>query len=371
MIYILLISTLILFSFLEVCGLKKQQALQIFAGLSTVLILFAGLRYHTGSDWSTYIRFFNSASNTVHFESGYYILNRMFKWIFNDYYVMQFAITAFVGIVFFKFIIRHSPYPIVTLTLFVALFFSDILMAQVRQSIALAIVVLSTKYIFKRKMIPFLCVIAIASSFHISAIVATPLYFLTKKWSYGLPIVLILGAQAFYFFPEVLLSLVKFITPALPGRLANIATMYANNNAFGQKAMFGAGLFYLVQLGLALWIVIFIRPTDKRMSFFINALTIAVMIKSISTGMDVLYRLQVYYLIFGLIAYTCFRKTTQLRAVYICVLLMLFSGAFIKTRTANHPVPIANNRPAQYQWIPYYNVLCHPPEAKYRKDWNQ
>jgi len=375
MIYLVFLSFFLLFALLEVGGLKKQQARWALAGLTTLLILFVGLRYHTGSDWARYIRVYESADNSDAIEWGYYFLNRVFGTVFADYHVLQFVITAFVCLVFYRFVCRRSPYPTVTITLLVIFFFSTILMAQVRQSIALGIVILATRYIFERKLIPFVCVIGIGCMFHISAIAALPLYLLTLNFGKLIPVIVILTAQVFYFFPESLLSIIEWISPFLPGRLSDIAIAYLKS-VFAERAGFSTGITYFSQLALALFAIVYLKPADKPMRFFINTLAVAMAIKGVASGVTVLQRLQPYYMVYGLVAYTHlfgipFTKANWLRPAYVCGLMFVFALPFIRERTANPVVDFAGGRPAQYQWIPYYNSICHPPEATKRKDWEE
>jgi hypothetical protein len=177
-IYIIIFALLFTSSLLEVGGLKKNQATWLFYAMVGVIVLFVGLRYHTGGDWYLYNKIFNYSlsPNPEHTEYGYLLLNKFFKLTFNNYYILQFAVTLFIGISFYKFYKKHSQYPIVSFSLMVWIFFYTILMSQVRQSIAIAIILYSTQYIFDRKLWHFLCMIIVACFFHVSAVAAIPLY---------------------------------------------------------------------------------------------------------------------------------------------------------------------------------------------------
>ena len=375
-IYIIVIYFLFFISsILEVGGLKKSQARWLLGGLTIILILFVGLRYNTGGDWYIYNRIFDqslSSTNNSHLaESGYLLLNKLFKLIFNNYYVLQFAVTLFVGVSFCKFYKNHSQYPIVSLSLFVWLLFYTILMAQVRQSIALAIIVFSTQYVFDRKLFHFLSGIFVACFFHISAVIAIPLYFLYRNFGKTLPLILMLIAQLFYFNPEFIKSIILFVVPYLPNRFSLLAGHLTS--VLGNSQKFGSGLLYLGQMILSIFIVLFVKPTDKKEAFFLNTLVVFVIIKGFAIGVEIIERLEAYYLVFAIIAYTYLFKIRikRLRSIYLittCFLLLFFMLLRIKTLTDTN-IATLTRRPGNYALVPYYNVLSHPPEATTRKDW--
>jgi len=103
---------------------KTDRALLAF--LAVFAVLFIGLRYHTGADWSGYIRTFDRSLKIDRehsaMEYGYVLLNRPFKYIFDNYYVLQFTVTSFVVFVVYKFITRYSRYPLVSLCFFLLFF---------------------------------------------------------------------------------------------------------------------------------------------------------------------------------------------------------------------------------------------------------
>jgi len=378
-VYIIFFALFFCSAMLEVGGLKKSQAKWLLGGLTVILILFVGLRFHTGGDWNVYHQIFNASlssknDNPFNTEYGYLLLNKLFKTVFDNYYVMQFTATLFVVISFYRLYKRNSEYPIVSFSLCVWIFFYGILMSQVRQSIALAIIVYATPYIFDRKPIRFLIAIVAASFFHISAVVAIPLYFLYKNYGKIVPVILMLVAQVFFFFPEIIEKIVSFLAPYLPGRLSVLAKIYLDTY-FNRQAEFSTGLFYLGQMILSVFTVIFVNPRDKKESFFINTLVIYVILRGFTIGMEILGRLEPYFLVYALIAYTYLFdvRIKRLRSVYLitaCFLLLFFAAPFVRQvhRTDIDPL---TQRPMNYSLVPYYNVFWHPPEAKSRKDWNQ
>ncbi len=373
-IYIIIFSLFLSASIFEAGGLKKEQASWIFVALAGLLVLFVGLRYNTGADWNLYKQIFNGTlSNT---EYGYLLLNKTFNTIFGNYYVLQFSATLFFVFSVCRLYKKEAPYPIAALTLLMCFMLFNILMAQIRQSISIGIIVLFSNYIFERKPIRFLLVIFVASFFHTSAITAIPLYFLYKNYGKALPVVLILVANIFYFYPESLKTIVLQIAPILPEDFSTKAVLYMES-LFAQKVQFNTGLFYLSQLAIILLIVLFVKTNNNKTAFFVNSLAMFAIIKAFSSSVYILGRLESYYLVYGVVAFTYIWdlkiKQIQLsssKLVFATILLLFFCVLPVRDITSTK-ISNLTNRPVNYGLSPYYNCISHPPKATLRKDWNQ
>ena len=375
-VYIVFVLLFFCSSFLEIGGLKKSQAQGLLGFLAVILILFVGLRYNTGGDWFLYKKIFNNSlsakGNFMNIESGYLLLNKIIKYTFNNYYVLQFTVTLFVVTAFYKLYKNNSQYPIVSFSLLTWIIFYSILTSQMRQSIAIAIIVYSTQYIFDRKHWKFILAIVIASFFHISAVLAIPLYFLYKNYGKVLPITLMVASQILYFHPEIIKAIVLFIAPYLPARLSGLAEGYISSY-FNKKTEFGTGLFYIGQMLLSVFTVLTIKPKDNKQTFFLNTLAVFIIIKGFSIGFEIIGRLEPYYLVYAIVAYTYLFSIELKKVSYwiiACFLLVYFAAPFVQGFTRKDTF-VLTGRPANYTLVPYYNVLIHPTEAESRKDWSQ
>lgn len=378
-IYIIIFSLFFGASILEAGGLKKHQARWLLGGLAAILILFVGLRYNTGADWNMYNKVFDESlsSNMQHkVEYGYLLLNKIFKIVFDNYYVLQFFATLFFVLSVCKFYKKEATYPIAALTLLMCFMLFNIMMAQVRQSIAVAIIVLFSNYIFERKLLHFLIVISVASFFHASAVAAIPLYFLYRNYGKIIPIALILAANIFYFYPDALKILILQVAPILPESLSN-KTIWYMQSIFVEKLEFNTGLFYLSQLAITLLLVLLVKIKDNKTAFFVNSLAIFAIIKAFSVSVSVLGRLESYYLVFAVVAFTYIWdikiEKIQLywtKLAFATVLLLFFYVPLILSVTST-AISSLTNRPENYARVPYYNCIFHPEEAKLRKDWEQ
>ena len=304
--YIFIILILLIGAIAEVIGIKKNA--KIYFVISAILVaLFAGLRYNTGADWAIYEPTFYKMpelGNIENWELGYYLISLLIYNVFGNYYVLQFAASALLVYSVARFLWKHTDYPMFSFLLFFMIFtINMLLMAQVRQSIAVAIILFGYKYILNKSFDKFILVIIIASFFHISAIIVLPMYYMTKRVPNYILILLILLFQIFYFVPEATAYIVKFFLPYMPGRLEDIGQIYIDHILFSNKVKFNTGIYYIAGVLLSVVVIFFVKNDGKEKSFLLNSLTVAMIIGALSTSMSILDRFRPYYLIFAIATY--------------------------------------------------------------------
>jgi hypothetical protein len=175
---------------------KNQKIKNIFLFIAILwLIIHDGLRWGIGTDWNNYYDYFKeclSASDKKNFfELGYILSNQIIRYFTEDYTVFLLFHAILVYLFLRSSVIKYSPLPFVSLLLFYGLMLPYLGMN--RQYIALAISIFSYKYILERKIIFFIITIAIASFFHISAILFFPAYLLTKQIPTKIILILIIA----------------------------------------------------------------------------------------------------------------------------------------------------------------------------------
>lgn len=179
-------------------GMTQSVKRNVYRLLTLSGILIYCCVYFNGSDWPAYEMFFNEIewnnllllSKENGFEVGYSVLVLMLKLLgFNFMLSLILMKTlSFVVISNFFFSVTKSKYSIgyaknIFLMLFIFYSFSCIYLyveTIIRFDIALALVVKSYKYIFKRRFLPFLFLILCAVAFHKSALIILPLYWIGK-----------------------------------------------------------------------------------------------------------------------------------------------------------------------------------------------
>lgn len=374
--YILLFALLIVASMFEVTNVKQAQLKWIRWGVLAFLLVFIGLRYNTGADWELYTKAYENLAlrgNIMKWEPGFYSFMYVIRYVFGNYYVLQFFATLFLLFALNRFYTRNSSYPILLITLFTFLFFNSILMAQIRQSIALAIILLGSPYIFERDLPKFTLIIVLASMFHITSIVALLLYFLYGKSNKAVLMFILLCTQFFIFCPNIIIETINFISCVLPDRLERLVHVYTSS-LYARRSEYGIGVLYFVSLALCFFVIYSAIIKDGYNGFFLNALVFSYVLIAISNSVLILGRFQSYFHVFGLVAIVNLldlkikNVSTQLsKFVVVCMLCALFIYPLCSFLTTKN-VDVITGKCFSSSFVPYYNLIKHPAEADYREE---
>lgn len=153
-----------------------------FACVSSFLILWLiqALRsVNTGTDLRSYLPFFSMSSRmsvgeyypNTNMEWGYQIYNELISHYISTDPTVFLAITAFIAIAPIAYIIyKYSEAPSLSFIIFASLIIYLFDFSGLRQAMAIGITAFSFTYIVKRKVIPSICLVLLASTLHISAI---------------------------------------------------------------------------------------------------------------------------------------------------------------------------------------------------------
>lgn len=159
-----------------------------------VLVLQDGLRWEIGTDWNNYYKYFNYCLvfDEQGFEIGYKILNILIRSITDSYsiYLIIYAI------IFYAIIFRSTKkYSIDPLLSIVVLYYLTLpYLGMNRQFFAVAICLYSVTYIIQKRPLYFILTIAIASCFHISAVLFSIAYSLKRIYSLKFYLIIIIIA---------------------------------------------------------------------------------------------------------------------------------------------------------------------------------
>ncbi len=231
----------------------KIEKRWFFIFYSLILFSFLAFRYNTGYDYFNYkVIYYNIAKNInaifdSRFEPGFNILVFFSKNIFKlNYSGFLFIIAILAFIPKYKFIGRFSIFPIFSLLIYFPGLFLGQDFGQFRQGIAIGFIFLSIPYIYERNFYKFLIFFTIAFSFHYSAIVFLPMYFLstiniTKKRFY---IFLFLGI--IFSFVDLSTIVSSVIRVVLNNNLGNyIDKLLKSNKADGTLIIFKSVSFWI------------------------------------------------------------------------------------------------------------------------------
>lgn len=168
---------------------KQLNVSFIYIIMLLVPTLLVGLRYGIGQDFENYTRIIDTYSHinglsldmakSMSYEVGFYYLCKVVFWIGGSTQVVFFVTALASFILLFKVVIDRSKgldselLVLITMVLFLAPS-----MNIIKQVLACGIVFNALKYVEKREFLKYIVLVVIASTFHISAIIFLPLYFL-------------------------------------------------------------------------------------------------------------------------------------------------------------------------------------------------
>ena len=185
------------------------------------MIGFAGIRDTAlGADTTTYLRAFEYYSalpqgeilgaalvSPYDFEVGYFWLTKLCAWLSIGKTGFLIVIAALIYIPVCRFTLKYSESPLMGILVYFAFSFFQYSLGIFRQMIALSITLLGVKYIFEQKFGKFLLTVAIAMTFHTTAIIVLPLYWIYRlklenkmKWIFAVEAVCLVCARPLVLF---------------------------------------------------------------------------------------------------------------------------------------------------------------------------
>ncbi|MBE9469359.1 MAG: EpsG family protein [Bacteroidetes bacterium] len=158
-----------------------------------LLTCFLAIRYDWGNDYHDYLLIFkeigSSGLNLFDWSSlKDYYSNGEFGWAFLNilfkpfgFFAMVAVLTIFEQFVIYKFIKKHVPIKWYWLALLLYIFGPShmlIGLSMMRQYLAMTLYLIAIDFIYSKKFIPFILIILLASTMHLSALILLPTYFL-------------------------------------------------------------------------------------------------------------------------------------------------------------------------------------------------
>lgn len=172
---------------------KSKRNTILFLVLSSLaMIAVAGLRADTvGIDYKQYETYFYqvhdggwsfliSSANGYRIEPGYSLLNYFVSLFTRDVHIFMLVVAVIVITLTAVLLYRVSPIPWIGMFVFASFGFYGNSLSFIRQCIAIAIYLYSIEYIKKKKFVPYLLIILLASTFHKSMLIMIPVYFIAR-----------------------------------------------------------------------------------------------------------------------------------------------------------------------------------------------
>ena len=168
---------------------KSQKRIYMVLCFLSVLF-FVGLRsINTGSiDTQTYCRMFDTASSTSGFidfltireisieeylykEGNFYLLVWLISRFTDNEQIFLVVIAAIMTVCVFRFMSKHSEDFMLSCIIYICLGSMTFAMNGMRQALAMSICLLAYDFAVKKKIVPFLLIVLLAMTFHVSAFI--------------------------------------------------------------------------------------------------------------------------------------------------------------------------------------------------------
>lgn len=356
MIYVFVLCILLVLSFFSTTKVGLQNS-HSFIILNKFILFFAlficfylcAFRYKTGADYFEYMKIFNEslAPLNTNIEPGFLFLNRTVKNFYGNFWTLQIIISTFCCYFIYTSISKNVLLPAVSFLFYFMNHFFNGEMAQTRQLLAIAVLILGTRKIEKVSLVQWIFIVFIASQFHITAMFAFPLYWTSKiiiktRAAFLLLFVYILIN---FFGLNLINSMLQFLSlpffSFLPKRIIDLIYVYTNLQQYGKQENYNSGIGFLITI--AIYIIIFILYHNsskevKRKSFLLNFLIVAIF-NGMGRNFDQFVRFGYYYSIcgFGISAYgllfcknSFYKKIEWLQPCVNAIIIAFFVLSFIK-----------------------------------------
>lgn len=169
------------FAFLSLFIKNRKRVVGGLLLIMFIIYILSFIRWETGTDWDNYHEIFKNAKSLkgeYYVEPTFFYINYISHLICNSYSFLLFILATIIFFCTFN-SFRYLSYPIIAYLIYFSTTFGDIMF--VRQSISVAIVLYSFKYILNSNRKNFYICAIIGSCFHISTIAVFPLYYIYHK----------------------------------------------------------------------------------------------------------------------------------------------------------------------------------------------
>lgn len=385
MFYLIIFVILLVMSVLEISKVDKGSH-RILIQLSwLILVVVAGTRYETGADWVGYIKYLDQVAplgkfittgqtgGNVGFEFGYFLFCALLKQLGLGFQWLIFFVTLFNVSLITKALKNYTHYVVWGLFVYYSLLYITVEFSLIRQAIAASICFYSYKFIEERKLGKFLLLVIIASSFHRSAIIMLPLYFVLQiRFSNTVLIVVTLvGCLVMLLRIPWITSSLMFVGGFLGDDFLHKIIFYTQNSVFSISREVGLGFF----LNIALLFMFLLNRKfidDKKYgNLFLNLYVVNLIVYYyVYEFMEISVRLGLYFMYSLIVLFPVLLECCSVyynRLVWGAVLFLYCAACNIKIYT-NHPTTIVYN---PYQNYIVYQILDKRSVGKKRLDANE
>lgn len=282
--------------------------------LISFLCLFYCCGYMTGSDWKYYELLYDSIDLNQLFygynkEPGYYIYMLLFKLLHVGFWPFFIITKTLVFLLVVKTIFDYTQETgYISLMYFLPWFGVYLFIDNpMRNLIAIAIFMLSVKYIIQRRFWNYLLCVLVASLFHFTALLMLPFYAVltlnVKRWVYVCLFIVVNVVFANRDFLVLILSSMLKVIPYLQDK---VITYFIMDSAFAQGKVFSVGMlwqFFLFALLICGKNRLINGFTNKEHGMFVfNCAMVYFILLRFAMSIQVIGRFQLYFATYTVVA---------------------------------------------------------------------
>jgi hypothetical protein len=291
-----------------------------------ILFLLMGLRsYNIGTDTEgyciNYVNYiFKDWKNILQLSFsigdmnyGFLILNKFLSEISSSYTFYLLCISGIISFSLYKFLKIFSCNSIMSLIILLSLGFIFFFMSGIKQTLAIAFILLAYIKLRENKILNFILLVLLATSFHNTALIVLiclPIYKLNLRRMYILLIPLIAGSGII--FQNKISSFFQLLV--FKGKYRVYGTDYvAVNNLTGLYIQIIIVFVVIILIGYRL-------KEDSNLQFFISIYSIGIFFQALTPVIAEFFRISMYFSIISsvMLPYTVkYSKIKQKRLVYI------------------------------------------------------
>lgn len=322
----------ILFAFLESKKILKNGLLLSFF----VLFIFLGLRFDYGNDYQMYFEAFDNINSIgwsevynekLHFEPGWVVLCILFDPI------GFFALVAFLSFlycyVFYTLIRDYVPIKLYWLAMFILVFSTGnmlVHLSAMRQTLVILIFIYSLRFIFKKQLLLYCVFILVASTFHSSALILLPIYFLQFV---NFKINKLTGGAI------VLLYIIIYLVGQQIRPFLNllILSIHEDYLYYDDEGSFNSGIGLVINSFIFILILANDKYFEDKLSFFFKLGIISFILSPFGLIILLIGRIQMYFSVFLIIVYCLVYdsiKSKLLKLVFLGILILLTLVTFFE-----------------------------------------
>ena len=262
------------FGFLFIGGMidifgKNERKKHILFVFSIILLMgFLGLRAFVGWDWWAYYPSYYNLPNGFTYEIGYELWTLLFYKTGISYEHFIF-INSVIDIGIIALILKkYAKYPLFSLFLFLAVQGLSIEVDLLINAKAIILFIISIEFIRTRKIIPFIILNCIGLTFHMSAIIYFPMYFILNR-NYSRKIILplaVLGNIYYLLDMKIIIHILEYAGTVLPAAIGGKIISYLS--IIPKDYSLPVGILYFEKLITFIFVFLFLH---KEKDSFDNA----------------------------------------------------------------------------------------------------